>query len=68
MISAAMSMSRMAIHCRPIAPRVRLRATQASSTTKNRQKRYCAQAAVAGPVTAMPKMVRSGALIWPEAE
>ena len=39
MISAAMSMSRIAIHLRPTVPRVRFRATQASTRTKPRQKR-----------------------------
>ena len=68
MISAAMSMSRIAIHFRPIAPRVRLRQIQAEAITKARQKRYVAQASVSGPVMRMPNRVRSGALICPEAE
>ena len=37
MISAAMSMSRIAIHLRPTEPRVRLRATSAEKTVKIRQ-------------------------------
>jgi len=68
MISAAMSMSRIAIHLRPAMPRVRLRATSAEPTTKTRQKRYAAQGAVSAPVIGTPRIVRSGALIWPEAE
>ncbi len=39
MISAAMSMSRIAIQVRPVVPRVRLRASQADAKTKARQKR-----------------------------
>ena len=39
MISAAMSMSRMAIHFRPVVPRVRLRAMMAQMVTKTRQNR-----------------------------
>ena len=68
MISAAMSMSRIAIHCRPIAPRVRLRATQANTKTKAKQNRYFTQASALGPVTAWPNNSRSGAVICPEAE
>ena len=39
MISAAMSMSRIAIHLRPTDPRVRLRAMMALTTVKIRQNR-----------------------------
>ena len=38
--SAATSMSRMAIHERPMAPRVRLRATSAKTQTMASTKRY----------------------------
>ena len=68
MISAAMSMSRIAIHLRPRLPRVRLRASHASATAKVRQTMYLTQAGVAGPVTIWPSTVRSGIVIWPDAE
>ena len=63
-----MSMSRIAIHLRPIAPRVKLRATSAEKVTKTKQKRYAAQGSVLAPVIGIPKNVRSGELIWPDAE
>ena len=61
-------MSRIAIHCRPTDPRVRLRATQDSKMTKPSAKRYFTQTSAFGPVTGTPNIIRSGALIWPEAE
>ena len=68
MISAAMSISRMAIHLRPEAPRVMFRATTAQTIVKNRQNIYAAHGWVCGPVRMIPTRSRSGALIWPEAE
>src|SRR5258707_11773168 len=67
MISAAMSMSRIAIHERPMRPRIRFLAARARMPTKLRVKRYLATGLASAPVTAaMPKTLRGGALITPE--
>ena len=68
MISAAISMSRIAIQDRPRAPLVIFLATIALMVTKTKQTKYATQALVSAPVTVKPKNVRSGALIWPDAE
>ena len=54
MTSAATSMSRMAIHCRPMLARVRFLAKKAKATRKSRQNRYFST----GLSIAQPKALR----------
>lgn len=62
--SAATSMSRIAIHERPMAPRTRLRAAKAKTQTKPSTSRYFS----AGESTSHPKIASGGALTEPEDE
>ncbi len=62
-----MSMSRIAIHMRPIRPRVMFLATSANTAMKPKVNRYFAAGAAAGPVTRKPNTSRGGTVIWPVA-
>ena len=64
-ISAAISISLIAIHFLPTEPLVIFLANTAQKVTKIRHTIYLAQASVAGPVTTIPKTVRSGEPIIP---
>ena len=67
MISAAMSMSRIAIQVRPIRLRTRFLASSASRATKTSRKRYLASGVPEVPVTTTPGTTsRGGAEITPE--
>ena len=67
MSSAAMSMSRTAIHMRPMRPWTRFEATQVSRMTRVEDARGSASAASrSAPTIGTPKRVRSGASIAPE--
>ncbi len=66
MISAAMSMSRMAIQARPMRPRTMFLAASAKTVRKTRLMKYRVSAVALGPVTMMPRKVRGGAVIVPD--
>ena len=67
MISAAMSMSRIAIQERPMRLRTRFLARSAKTATKISRKTYLASAVAAEPVTLTPGITsRGGAEMTPE--
>ena len=69
MISAAMSMSRIAIHDRPTVPRVRFRTIHADAITKNEAEQVGGPGCVDGPGDQRCPAPRAPApLICPEAE
>src|SRR5258708_31890565 len=68
MMSAAMSISRIAIHERPKRPRIKFFAARARMPTKLSVKRYLTTGLASAPVTSnAPKTARGGALMTPEA-
>ena len=67
MISAAMSMSRIAIQERPMRPRTRLLASQAIRMTKTRHEQVVRQRRGVRAGDDDAEDARGGAVIWPEA-